>query len=332
MKNSKLSLVTGANGHLGNNLVKELVKEGYNVRASVRNVKNTAPFKDVDCDLVYADITKKESLLAAMKDVDVLFHVAAVFKHWAVDPEKEILGPNIDGTKNVLEAAAESNIKKVILVSSIAAIDHSVVPMNEKGWSKEFPNPYYEAKQEAEQLAWKLAEEFNIDLITVLPSSMIGPEIYGHLTPTMGFLNAVVNNQLPLDPSFSINFVDVKDVAKGIVLADKNGKPGNRYILATEPSISTTEVINMAKDIFDEVEVPSILSKEQLLSMAAKMEAESKITGKAPFLLTENVNHYYKADARIDISKARNELGYNPRDIKTVIGEALQYLKNTKFN
>ncbi|RIJ50178.1 NAD-dependent epimerase/dehydratase family protein [Maribellus luteus] len=328
MKARKKCLVTGANGHLGNNLVKELTKQGYEVRASVRNLKNKAPFEGVDCEVVYADITDKNSLLAAMKDIDVLFHVAAVFKHWAPDAEKEILEPNILGTRNVLEAAAEMNIRKTILVSSIAAIDHRVAPMNEKEWAKDFPNPYYEAKQKAEQLAWKMAEDLKLELITVLPSSMIGPDIYGRLTPSMNVMRSIVKGDLPFDPAFCLNFVDVKDVAKGIVLAEQNGKPGNRYILATEPSVSTTDLVQIAKQLYPEMGVAPVLPKEQLLAIAEKMEAESKITGEAPLLLVGNVEHYYQADARMDIGKARNELGYQPREIEEVIVETFHYLKN----
>ncbi len=327
MEASKKCLVTGANGHLGNNLVKELVAQGYKVRASVRNTNNTAPFKGVDCELVYADMTDKASLLKAMEGVDVLFHVAAVFKHWAMDAEAEIHEPNRRGTRNVLEAAAECHVKRVVYVSSIAALDHDVTPMNESTWSKAFPNAYYESKQESEQLAWQLAKELNIDLVTVLPSSMIGPDIYGHLTPTMSVMHSIINNQLPFDPAFNLNFVNVKDVAKGMVLAAEKGKAGNRYALATEPSISTTDLLQIAKALYPETEVPGVVPMEQLLQIAHKMEEESKTTGQAPFLLVNNVKHYYNADARIDISKARNELGYQPMAIDEVLKDTFRYLK-----
>jgi len=327
MEVRKKCLVTGGNGHLGNNLVKELVAQGYEVKASVRNTKNRSPFTNVDCEVVYADMTDKASLLKVMDGVDVVFHTAAVFKHWAIDAEKEIHEPNRTGTRNILEAAAECKVKKVIYVSSIAALDHDSVPMNEKAWSKEFPNAYYESKQKSEQLAWKLAKELDIDLITVLPSSMLGADIYGQLTPTMTLMNNIITNQLPFDPVFGINFVSVKDVAKGMVMAEQNGRSGNRYILATELSITTSELLQIAKEVFPETEIPAPVPKPQLLAIAQKMEDESEVTGQAPFLFVDNVNHYYNADARVDISKAYNELGYRPMKIKEVIIDAFRYLK-----
>lgn len=324
-------LVTGANGHLGNNLVKELICQNYQVRGSVRNIENKEPFTEVDCEVVYADMLNKASLMEAMKGIEIVFHVAAVFTHWSPDPQKDIIEPNLIGIRNVIEAASECEIKKVILVSSIAALDHTSAPMTETTWNKSFPNPYYQSKQEAEQLAWNLSRELHVNLITVLPSSMIGPDIYGHLTPTMGFLYSVVKNQLPLDPNFAFNYVDVKDVAKGIVLAAKFGRIGERYILATEPSINTFDVFLLAKELFPELKIPMQLPKSKLLEMARQMEAQSDITNTAPLLLVGNVEVYYDADARIDISKARNELGYNPISAENAIKETLLYLSNRIF-
>src|ERR1035437_4643543 len=95
-------LVTGANGHLGNNLVKELVCQNYQVRASVRNVENKEPFTGVNCELVYADMLDKTSLKEAMEGIEIVFHVAAVFTHWSPNPQKDIIAPNLIGTRNVI--------------------------------------------------------------------------------------------------------------------------------------------------------------------------------------------------------------------------------------
>ena len=83
---TKLNLVTGANGHLGNNLVRALLEKGERVRASVRNPNNSVPFEGLDCEIVQADLMNKVSLTRALDGVDTLYQVAAVFKHWARDP------------------------------------------------------------------------------------------------------------------------------------------------------------------------------------------------------------------------------------------------------
>ena len=93
-----LSLVLGASGHLGNNLVRELLNEGHSVRASIRNLSNAAPFEGLDCEVVKAELMDKSSLNTAMNGVDVLYLTAAVYQQWAVDVEKEIINVNIQGT------------------------------------------------------------------------------------------------------------------------------------------------------------------------------------------------------------------------------------------
>lgn len=325
MDTKQTYLVTGANGHLGYNLVKELIGTGQNVIASIRNPKHVSLFDALDCEVVQADMLDKQALLDTFQGVDQVFHCAAAFKHWAKDPEKEILEVNRLGTQNILEAAAKAGIKRLVYVSSIAALDHAILPMDEQSWSTVFPNPYYQAKLEAEKLAWHLADELNVDMVTVLPSSMIGSELPAALTPTMNFLNLIAKGQLPFDPNFSFNYVDVKDVAKGMILAAEKGRRGQRYILATKDSISTSEVIELSKGIVPNADYP-VMPKAKLLEIAKQMEEESQVTGQAPLLLVKNVEFFYQADARIDISKAQKELGYDPKPPRQALLESLEYL------
>ncbi len=137
---TQLNLVTGANGHFGNNLVRALLKEGKKVRGSVRDVNNREPFEDLDVEIVNAELMNKASLSNAMKGVHTLYHCAAVFKHWARNPDEEILQVNMEGTQNVLEAAAEQKIKRIVFVSSIIALDYRCPPMDESTWNINFSN------------------------------------------------------------------------------------------------------------------------------------------------------------------------------------------------
>src|SRR5215470_17668335 len=113
MVQKKLALVTGANGHLGNNLVRLLLNKGIPVRASVRNVKNKEPFVGLNCEVVQADITDKQSLISALQGVDTFYAVGAAFKLWARDPKKEIYDVNLNGTKNLVEAAGEAGVRRI---------------------------------------------------------------------------------------------------------------------------------------------------------------------------------------------------------------------------
>ena len=322
-----LSLVTGAAGHLGNTLVRELLAKGRRVRAGVRNLDASEALAGLECEAAYADLLDKGSLLKALEGVDTLYQVAAVFKHWAPNPMQDIVQANLTMTRNILEAAAERGVKKIVYVSSIAALDRNVVPLQETTWNKDFRNPYFHAKTVAEQLAWELAQKMNLAMVTVLPSAIIGPNLFGHLTPTMSFFKNVVDNRLPFDPEFNFNYVYVSDVAAGMTDAAEKGRNGERYILATEPAVSVHQVFEIAQSLFPGVTIPRPISYEAQLEIADRQEKESRVTGQPPALLRANIELSYRADVRIDISKARRELGYDTISPEAAIRRTFQYLK-----
>ena len=117
MTQKNLALVTGANGHLGNNLVRLLLDKGIPVRASVRNIKNKEPFVGLDCEVVQSDNSDKNSLVRALQGVETFYAVGAVFKLWAKDPKKEIYDVNLQGTQNIVEAAVQAGVKRIVYVS-----------------------------------------------------------------------------------------------------------------------------------------------------------------------------------------------------------------------
>lgn len=327
---SKLNLVTGANGHLGNNLVRALLAQGETVRASVRNPQNRAPFTGLDCEIVKADLMDKPSLLKALEGVDTLYQVAAVFKHWARDPQKEIIEPNLRGTRNIMEAAAEQGVRRIVYVSSTATLPHAIGSVvDETQWCTDFHNnAYYQSKTEAEQLAWRLADELSLSMVTVLPCGIVGPHTF-NLTPTMGMLQRIVQGNLPLDINFYFNIVDVRDVADGMIAAAQKGRAGERYMLATEDPISTKQLMQLAQEFNPKVKVGRRVPRWLLLGVANLMEGVSKLTGKAPMIMRNQVTLYYGAKFRMDASKARADLGFAPRDSKTAIRQAYaDLLKN----
>jgi len=323
---SKINLVTGANGHLGNNVVRALLDRGETVRASVRNPNNTQPFIGLDCEIVQADLTDKPSLLKAMEGVDTLYQVAAVFKHWARDPQKEIIEPNLQGTRNVLEAAAEQGVRRVVYVSSEAAMDGFITPVDETSWrTNAMGNPYFQSKTETERLALQLAKELGLNLVTALPSAIVGPNNI-HLTPTMDLLRQALHNEIFTDVNFYFNFVDVRDVAMGLLAAAENGRSGERYLLATEQPVSIRRMLELAQVHNPTVKLPPRPPKWALSLIAGGMELGAKITGKPPQLLRSQVNLFHNNPRVMKIDKARTELGYSPRDGETAVKQALIYL------
>jgi dihydroflavonol-4-reductase len=325
---SQRCFVTGANGHLGNNLTRALSDKGFQVRAGVRDLANNEPFQGLACEMVYADLLNKDSLFPALEGVDILYQCAAVFKHWAKDPKMEIVEPNIQMTKNILAVAAEQKVKKVVYISSIVALDHHSIPMDETTWNSDFSNPYFEAKTVSERLAWELAQKYSLQMVSVLPAALIGPHFYGPLANSMRFLDGLIKNQLVSDINFKFNFVDIRDVCEGLISAAQKGKSGERYILGSENDTSTTKVFQIAQSLFPDMNQPELLSKEMLMNFAVQEEEESKTTGQPPRLLKSQVQLYYDADQRLNISKAKKDLGFSPRSPEEAIKETLLYLKN----
>jgi dihydroflavonol-4-reductase len=334
MTQTHLALVTGANGHLGNNLVRFLLRKGIPVRASVRNVKNKEAFANLDCELVQSDITDKPSLVKAMQGVEIVYAVGAAFKLWAKDPVKEIYDVNLSGTKNLIEAAADAGVKRIVYVSSIAALNYTRIPTKESyGRNPDRRDMYYNSKNDGEKLAFELAKKHGIELVAVLPSAMIGSESFGPLSVSYNIIDLILKKQIPVETHIALNWVDVKDVAEGCYLASTKGIDGERYILANETCTSIKETTKIAQALFPElrIKLPAALPKPVLYAIAWMMELGSKFSGKAPLLSVKDIAMFSGLKQDFDISKARKELGFNPKNPEQAVKEAMLYLR-TKAN
>ena len=333
MTQKNLALVTGANGHLGNNLVRLLIQKGIPVRASVRNIRNKEPFQNLDCELVQSDITDKQSLLNALKGVETVYAVGAAFKLWAKDPQKEIYDVNIKGTKNLVEAAAETGVKKIVYVSSIAALNYSILPSKESyGQNPDRRDMYYNSKNDGEKLAFELAKKYDIQLVAVLPSAMIGGIAFAPLSVSYNIISLILKKEIPVETNITLNWVDVKDVAEGCYLAATKGKNGERYILANEKCTSIKATTQIAQELFPELKIklPVAVPKPILFAIAWFMEIGSKINGKAPLLSTKDISMFSGLQQNFDITKAKTELGFNPKNPIQTVKDAMAYLTENK--
>lgn len=261
-------LVTGANGHFGNTLVRELVRRGMQVRASVRNPQDKAPFEGLDCEIIGADLLDKQQALAALDNVDVCIHAAAVFKHWSPNPEQDIVEANQAITQNILETAAEKGIHRLVYISSIAALDQDQDVLTDDSWNTRFVDYYYKSKSLSERLAWSLADDLNIDMVSVLPAGMVGPNTHGRLSDTMEGLRLVLDNGFPVDPNFGFHIVDVRDAAEATVNAVEHGVRGARYILGNKETTMASELFDIAREVAPGVKKPRRVSRRTLLFLA----------------------------------------------------------------
>ena len=329
---SEISLVTGANGLLGSNLVRALRAEGVQVRASVRDASRSGPAAGLGAEIVYADLMNPGSLADALAGVDTLYQVAGVFRHWSPDPRRDIVLPNVEGTRNVLQAAARAGVRRVVYVSSSSTLapPPGSGQVNERDWRSDFfGNHYARAKTQAERVAWEVAGRMDLDMATVLPSTIVGPA-YGPLALSMTLLDRIVRGKLSVAPDLHFTYIDVRDVAQAMIAAAGQGRAGERYLLAGDRAISVTRLAELARQVSAQARVPRLMPAPAALAAATVMEGLARLTGRPPALLRSQVRLWCGASITYDTSKARAEFGWQPRTSEQAVRECLAYLSDSR--
>jgi dihydroflavonol-4-reductase len=216
-------------------------------------------------------------------------------------------------------------VRRFVYVSSLAATDRLHRPITEAGWNSDVSNIYFRSKNDSERLAWQLASRHGLEMVSVLPAAMLGEHCY-RLTPTMELLQIVLDGKLDIDPGFWFNFIDVRDVAEGCWLAGMHGRAGERYLLANENCTSIKELAATARRLFPDrkIPVPRVPPKVLVWVVATVAEVWSSLRGTPP-TLQRNFLNAFSVQEQCDITKARRELGFNPRPPLATIERTLRY-------
>lgn len=256
------ALVTGANGHLGFNLVQALHARGDRVRAGVRSTADAAkcaPLRALSgVELVDAELDRPAQLRAAMQDIDVLFHVAAVYSTTEASREAEILRTALGGTEASLRAAHDAGVRRVVMTSSVVTLPLTAPgapPSTEDDWTTDLRVPYMRAKTESEQLAWRLARELQIDLVTVLPGGILGPGFQRN-TPSIDLVQAACLGEFRFGvPPANFPFIDVRDVVDAHLRAADRAVQG-RFVAAPDHAPSFRELVEALHRLDPRVGLP----------------------------------------------------------------------------
>ncbi|MDP8254688.1 MAG: SDR family oxidoreductase [Candidatus Alcyoniella australis] len=324
-------LVTGGTGLLGGNLIRLLVERGYSVKALVRSTSNTKGFDDLDVERVQGDIMDPQSLAQAAEGCQGVFHSAAMVTMWAPDFEK-MRRINVDGTRNVLEAAKAAGVKRAVHVSTVDAIGFSTPdgwgtrnkPSNESVpfQNERFGVPYMTTKHMAQQLALSYNSD-DFEVVVGNPTYMIGP--YDVKPSSSRMVLEVKSGTAKVYTGGGNNFVDVRDVAAGLIAAFERGKPGELYIMGHR-NLSYREIFTLIAGVVG-VKPPSFaLPKPIALIGGAAGSLYGHLLGKEPEInLTTAklgyVEHYF------DSSKAIAELELPQTPIETAVGDAYQWFQ-----
>ena len=324
------TLVTGATGFIGSHIAKKLVERGEHVKILLRKSSKTSNIDDIDVERVYGDVLDINSINEALKDCDTLYHTAGVASFRKKDYQT-MEDVNVKGTSNILNAALNAGIKKVVHTSSIAAIgvDPNCGIANEETEYKlhDLGVKYLETKQRAEQEALGLCER-GLPLVVVNPSTVIGAgDIY--LSST-AFILWFCKKKFPGYMDGYLNMVDVEDVAEGHILAAEKGVVGERYILGNR-NFTLLELFNLLENITG-ISKPK-MKIPYFMALMSGYFIERILGMSFPNYSTMDVDSVKLSRFRwnFDSSKAIKELGYAPSDIEESIRKTIKWFKENGY-
>jgi dihydroflavonol-4-reductase len=319
------AFVTGATGFVGSQVVKRLVRSGHEVACLVRRGSATSFIEGLGARLVRGDLTDKPSLVAGLAGADWLLNVGAAYSFWARD-RRSYRQVNVDGVRNVMEAALETGVSKVVHVSSVVVYGQPAVspvtedrPVGPVRFSE-----YARTKYEGDLVAWALHAERGLPLVTVYPGAILGPN---DPKATGQYIQSLIRGRMPAtilnDATFP--FVHVNDVATGIVrAAEAPGNIGARYFLVGENL--TFGIVNQLIAETAGIRLPFMRMPDALaVGMAAVLTALSLITRRPPlFGLSLDQVRTMGRSSVFDGRKAERELGMTYTPVREAIRGAVE--------
>ena len=316
--------VTGATGFIGGQLTRELLSDGCQVRVLARPGSDRRNLAGLNVEIVEADLRDRESLISAVAGCDILFHAAADYRLWTRKPS-EMYEINVNGTRNILEAAFENRVSRVVYTSSVGTLGNpgdgtpgrEDTPVSFDDMVGDYKKSKFLAEREAVSFLSK-----GLPLVIVNPSTPVGP---GDVkpTPTGKIIVDFMNGRMPAYLDTGLNIIDVSDCARGHILAARKGKIGEKYILGNE-NLTLCRIFGLLAEITG-LPAPKVrLPYRPILAAAYLNEAFSRLTGKVPLIPLAGVQMAKKL-MFFDSSKAVNELGLPKRPAREALTRAVKW-------
>jgi dihydroflavonol-4-reductase len=321
------TLVTGGTGFLGANVVRALLQRGVEVRALVRPRSDTRNLDSLDVELVAGDLRDRVSLEAALEGCDSVYHVAAMYALWARH-RQEIYDSNVTGTINILEAAGQVGVRKLVYTSSVATIG---LPTDGTPGTEEVPlspkdivSDYKRSKYLAEQAALQYAQR-GLPVVIVNPSFPVGAWDVKP-TPSGQVIVNFLRGKIPAYVDTGLNVVDVEDVAVGHILAAEQGRVGERYILG-HANLTLSELFQLLAQVAGMAAPRLRIPYGVAYASACVSEFMARtITHKPPFVTLAAVRLSRKR-MFFDASKAVRELGLPQTPAIDALRKAVQWFR-----
>lgn len=305
------ALVTGGTGFIGSHLIYELLEQGYDIRVLRRNTSNIALLQDKKISFVVGDLSEKESLIKACKQVDVVFHVAALPRDWG--SKKTFFAINFDGTKNLLDACVQNKVPRFVFMSSAAVygFPKTQQPLTEKH-QKNPTKKYGESKLYAEDFLWDCGKKHDITVSAIRSPLVIGPR--DHLI-TLFLIKALQQGKLFYvgDGNQKISISDGRDVAHCLRLAGESQKANDQaYNVKSFDSTPRQLIGTIAERL--QLPIPKTHRSYFLAYLlSGVVEGIWLLQGKENPPFTRHKVKVIGTPRLIDITKATQELNYSPR-------------------
>jgi dihydroflavonol-4-reductase len=329
--------VTGASGFIGANLVHELVVRGHAVKALLRPESDVRGLYGVDFQRVTGDILDRKVLDREMAGCDWCFHVAASYQLWMRN-YKPMYQANVEGTRNVLEAAGKAGCGRVVYTSTVGTIGlpkkirRKFTPTDEteKATEDEMTNDYKRSKFQAEQVAVNLFRKSGLPLVIVNPTAPVGPRDVKP-TPTGQLIVDFLNRRMPAYLDTGLNWVHVRDVAVGHILAAEKGVIGQRYILGNKDGNWTMkQTLAMLEEITGIPAPKTKIPHWVALTAAHVDEGISLFTKKPPKAPLAGVR-MAKYKMWFNPAKAISELGLPQTPPKQALADAVEWFRENGY-
>lgn len=328
--------VTGASGFIGANLVQELLARKHVVRALLRPGSDLRGLRGAEFERVEGDLSDEAKLQAAMRGCDWCFHVAASYHLWLRD-YRPMYAANVEGTRNVIQAAAAAGCRRIVYTSTVGCIGlpkpiaGRLIPSDEATpvSGAQMKNHYKRSKWQAEQVATQMARE-GLPVIIVNPSAPVGPRDVKP-TPTGQVIVDFLNGKMPAYLDTGLNWVHVRDVAVGHILAAEKGRLGERYILGNAEGNWTMKQAFAVLEELTGVRAPRFRIPYSLALLAAYAdETLSLLTRQAPKAPLAGVR-MARYKMYFSPAKAIRELGLPQTSPRQALADAAEWFRKNGY-
>lgn len=328
--------VTGASGFIGANLAHELVRRGHGVKLLLRRGANLRGLEGIEGERVEGDILDRELLERALRGCDWCFHVAACYALWLLD-YRPLFAANVEGARNVLEAAGRAGCSRIVYTSTVGCVglprttDGRLIPSDEtaQAVSPQMSNPYKQSKWQGEAIARELAAR-GLPIVIVNPSAPVGPRDVKP-TPTGKVIVDFVSGRMPAYLDTGLNWVHVRDVAQGHVLAAEKGRIGERYILGNaQGNWTMKQALDVLAKITGRPAPRWRIPYWAAAAFAHLDERTSRVTGRPPRAPLAGVR-MARYKMFFDPAKAIRELGLPQTPPAEALSDAVQWFERNGY-